>query len=88
LKISGRMPPSWAADDPGAGKKIMAGLFIKELIVRGDLHRCPVGLRVVARTTVVTHGEYASAYSVPGAPDLVEAVPLAVVPKMLRAQCV
>jgi hypothetical protein len=28
------------ADDPGAGKTIMTGLFIKELIVRGDLQRC------------------------------------------------
>jgi SNF2 family DNA or RNA helicase len=28
------------ADDPGAGKTIMAGLLIKELMVRGDLHRC------------------------------------------------
>lgn len=28
------------ADDPGAGKTIMAGLFIKELMVRGDLDRC------------------------------------------------
>ena len=28
------------ADDPGAGKTIMAGLLIKELIVRGDLDRC------------------------------------------------
>ena len=27
------------ADDPGAGKTIMAGLLIKELIARGDLHR-------------------------------------------------
>src|SRR2546427_10739435 len=27
------------ADDPGAGKTIMAGLLIKELIVRGDLKR-------------------------------------------------
>jgi len=30
------------ADDPGSGKTIMAGLFIKELIVRGDLERCLV----------------------------------------------
>ncbi|MBU0756341.1 MAG: DEAD/DEAH box helicase family protein, partial [Planctomycetes bacterium] len=30
------------ADDPGAGKTIMAGLFIKELIARGDLARCLV----------------------------------------------
>ena len=30
------------ADDPGAGKTIMAGLLIKELIVRGDLERCLV----------------------------------------------
>jgi len=30
------------ADDPGAGKTIMAGLLIKELIVRGDLKRCLV----------------------------------------------
>ena len=28
------------ADDPGAGKTIMAGLLIKELIARGDLDRC------------------------------------------------
>jgi hypothetical protein len=28
------------ADDPGSGKTIMAGLFIKELMARGDLHRC------------------------------------------------
>ena len=28
------------ADDPGAGKTVMAGLFIKELLVRGDVHRC------------------------------------------------
>ncbi len=30
------------ADDPGAGKTIMAGLFIKELMARGDLQRCLV----------------------------------------------
>lgn len=30
------------ADDPGAGKTIMAGLLIKELIARGDLKRCLV----------------------------------------------
>jgi len=28
------------ADDPGSGKTIMAGLFIKELIIRGDVRRC------------------------------------------------
>jgi superfamily II DNA or RNA helicase len=28
------------ADDPGAGKTIMTGLFIKELAARGDLQRC------------------------------------------------
>ena len=28
------------ADDPGAGKTIMAGLLIKELIVRGEVERC------------------------------------------------
>jgi superfamily II DNA or RNA helicase len=28
------------ADDPGAGKTIMTGLFIKELLARGDLQRC------------------------------------------------
>lgn len=28
------------ADDPGAGKTIMTGLLLKELIVRGDLKRC------------------------------------------------
>ncbi|MCZ6677439.1 MAG: helicase-related protein [Candidatus Poribacteria bacterium] len=30
------------ADDPGAGKTIMTGLLIKELIARGDLLRCLV----------------------------------------------
>lgn len=30
------------ADDPGAGKTIMAGLLIKELMVRGDLQRCMI----------------------------------------------
>ncbi len=30
------------ADDPGAGKTIMAGLYIKELMLRGDLARCLV----------------------------------------------
>jgi len=28
------------ADDPGAGKTIMTGLYLKELLVRGDLRRC------------------------------------------------
>src|SRR3989442_5489520 len=28
------------ADDHGAGKTIMTGLLIKELMIRGDLHRC------------------------------------------------
>ena len=28
------------ADDPGSGKTIMAGLFIKELLIRGDVQRC------------------------------------------------
>jgi SNF2 family DNA or RNA helicase len=30
------------ADDPGAGKTIMAGLLIKELILRGDVERCMI----------------------------------------------
>jgi superfamily II DNA or RNA helicase len=28
------------AGDPGAGKTIMAGLLLKELLIRGDLERC------------------------------------------------
>lgn len=28
------------ADDPGAGKTVMAGLYIKELLLRGDVERC------------------------------------------------
>jgi superfamily II DNA or RNA helicase len=28
------------ADDPGAGKTIMAGLLIREMLIRGDLKRC------------------------------------------------
>jgi len=30
------------ADDPGAGKTIMCGLYVKELLLRGDLARCLV----------------------------------------------
>jgi SNF2 family DNA or RNA helicase len=30
------------ADDPGAGKTVMAGLLCKELMVRGDVERCLV----------------------------------------------
>ncbi len=30
------------ADDPGSGKTIMAGLLVKELIIRGDVKRCLV----------------------------------------------
>ncbi|MDR2712539.1 MAG: DUF3883 domain-containing protein [Clostridiales bacterium] len=30
------------ADDPGAGKTIMTGLFLKELLVRGDLKKCMI----------------------------------------------
>ena len=28
------------ADDPGSGKTIMTGLYLKELVIRGDLQRC------------------------------------------------
>ena len=42
------------ADDPGAGKTIMAGLYIKELILRGDASNvlvvAPGSLVAVART--------------------------------------
>lgn len=41
------------ADDPGAGKTIMAGLLIKELMIRGDLERC----LVVAPGSLVEQGE-------------------------------
>ena len=30
------------ADDPGAGKTIMTGLYLKELLVRGDMERCMI----------------------------------------------
>jgi SNF2 family DNA or RNA helicase len=40
------------ADDAGAGKTIMAGLLIKELLIRGDLERslivAPESSRAVA----------------------------------------
>jgi len=43
--VYGRMLPMQPlrfllADDPGAGKTIMSGLYIRELILRGDLDRC------------------------------------------------
>ncbi|NMB36192.1 MAG: DUF3883 domain-containing protein, partial [Firmicutes bacterium] len=38
-----RMPLRYIlADDPGAGKTIMTGLLLKELLVRGDLKRCMI----------------------------------------------
>src|SRR3984893_15035554 len=36
------------ADDPGAGKTIMAGVLIKELLIRGDLERCLIVARAVS----------------------------------------
>jgi SNF2 family DNA or RNA helicase len=40
-EMLGRLPLRYIlADDPGAGKTIMTGLFLKELMVRGDLKRC------------------------------------------------
>ena len=40
-EMLGRIPLRYVlADDPGAGKTIMTGLFIKELMARGDLRRC------------------------------------------------
>jgi superfamily II DNA or RNA helicase len=41
------------ADDPGAGKTIMAGLYLKELMIRGDVERC----LVVAPGSLVTQWE-------------------------------
>lgn len=43
--VYGRMLPMQPlnfllADDPGAGKTIMSGLYIRELMLRGDLERC------------------------------------------------
>ena len=38
-----RMPLRYVlADDPGAGKTVMTGLLIKEMLARGDLRRCLV----------------------------------------------
>ncbi len=40
-EMLGRQPLRYLlADDPGAGKTIMAGLLVKELMLRGDLERC------------------------------------------------
>ncbi len=39
------------ADDPGAGKTIMAGLLMKELIARGDLQRCLVVCPAASRNS-------------------------------------
>ena len=40
--LDGRPLRFLLADDPGAGKTIMAGLYIKELILREDVKRCLV----------------------------------------------
>ncbi|MDR1534965.1 MAG: DUF3883 domain-containing protein [Planctomycetota bacterium] len=40
-EMLGRLPLRYLlADDPGAGKTVMTGLFLKELLARGDLRRC------------------------------------------------
>jgi hypothetical protein len=40
-RMLGRQPLRFLlADDPGAGRTIMAGLYIKELMIRGDVERC------------------------------------------------
>jgi superfamily II DNA or RNA helicase len=40
-ELLGRQPLTFLlADDPGAGKTIMTGLFIRELMVRAELRRC------------------------------------------------
>jgi hypothetical protein len=46
--VTGVLPPRQPlsfllADDPGAGKTIMTGLLIRELIVRSDVRRCLLG---------------------------------------------
>ncbi len=42
-EMLGRQPLRFLlADDPGAGKTIMAGLLIKELMLRGDVERCMI----------------------------------------------
>jgi superfamily II DNA or RNA helicase len=42
-EMLGRQPLRYLlADDPGAGKTIMTGLLIKELLIRGDLQRCMI----------------------------------------------
>ena len=53
--VYGRMLPRQPlrfllADDPGAGKTIMSGLYIKELMIRGDVERC----LIVAPGSLVT----------------------------------
>jgi hypothetical protein len=37
------------ADDPGAGKTIMAGLLVKELLIRGDLGSASIWEALTAR---------------------------------------
>lgn len=42
-EMLGRQPLRYLlADDPGAGKTIMSGLLIRELLLRSDVHRCLV----------------------------------------------
>jgi len=53
--VYGRMLPRQPlrfllADDPGAGETIMSGLYIKELMIRGDVERC----LIVAPGSLVT----------------------------------
>src|SRR5262245_44320727 len=51
----GRQPLRFLlADDPGAGKTIMAGLLIKELSIRGDVARC----LIVAPGSLVEQWQY------------------------------
>ena len=51
------------ADDPGAGKTIMAGLLIKELIARGDLQRCLVVCPGTRTSVIMQHRSYQRIYA-------------------------
>lgn len=58
-EMLGRMPLRYIlADDPGAGKTVMTGLLIRELIARGDLARClivaPGGLAAQWRSELLS----------------------------------
>jgi superfamily II DNA or RNA helicase len=60
------------ADDPGAGKTVMAGLLIRELLLRGDLERCLIvcPANLADQWQDELHDKFKLAFDIIGRPEI------------------